>query len=270
MIYLKAPPGWDETQPNPFTPDGSYGPEWSCFRIVDEPGERSCNYRKSGPYCWLPNRDVPGLETRLADFLRYETSHGRKVIVSCLPGTDEDTFVARALQNTPDESAVRSTDPRWLVHSTPRTSFDQINACGELRSCARLRKEGINIPWIGLFEIGEPEDYGEYVMFGDIQRIGSEWVVASQNKGTMICEEDVPYEPGVRLYFDAHSIIRDGLAVRDGLHLIKVHDHLPLSPYLLAAIGVSDVDPSGKVPVWTPRTFLDRTNECFASRFAVE
>jgi hypothetical protein len=325
--YFRAPEGWDENQPNPFTPDGSYGPEWSVFRLRDEDDDRIANGRPGGafcdkvpesgdeshleqrrgqgPYCFVMGRGIldiearyadllrgelfhghkifmapppgadPGtfvgrcftsMETRLADFLKYETDHGRRVIVSFPPDMDADALVRRALEDTPDRSAVRPDDPRWWVHSTSVENWEKIRTCGELRSHERLRREGLSRAAVGLFVFGEPADYAEYVMLGLTTGIGPEHVVSSQQKGYLITEEDTLYTPGVRLYFDGHRIIRDSLAVSDGLHVLKVHDHLPLEPYLVAAIGVSDVDPAGEVNVWTPRTFLNRANECFASR----
>lgn len=254
-----------------------------------------------GPYCFLPGRGVldaearyrevfraelfqghrimmpvpPGVSTddfigscgtsigtRLADFLRYETYYGRKVILS-LPDFDADALVTSALETTIPRSVIRPDDPRWWVHSTPLPNWAKIQACGELRSHASLRREGLTQPGVGLFAFGEPADYAEYVMLAWSLAIASEHVVSSQQKGRVITEEDTPYEPGVRLYLDGHRIIRDGLAVSDGLHLLKVHDHLPFEPYLVAAISVHDVDPTG---AWTPWTFLNAANQCFIER----
>jgi len=219
----------------------------------------------NGLYCFLAGRKVQNLETKLADFLKYENAHGRKVILSFPPDLAADEFVGRALQQVPDATRIRPDDPRWLVHSTSVQAWERIKACGELRSLARLRGEGIDARGVGPSEFREPDDYAEYVMFSRHDHIAAEHVVASQAAGRVITEEDTPYQPGVRLYFDAHRIILDGLAVRDGLHVLKVHDHLPLDPYLVMAIGMQDVDPGGEIPVWTPKTFLDRANEWFAS-----
>lgn len=331
QLFFKAPTGWNENEPNPFTPDGSYGPDWSVFRLRDEddyniingrPGGAFCEKvtesgdvsaleerRRTGPYCFLAGRGVldtearyaeivraeplrgrrimmpvprgvdpegfiggcyTSIETRLADFLEYETSHGRKVIVSFPADFDTDVIVDRALANTPDRSAIRPDDPRWWVHSTPLSNWEKIRACGELRSHDRLRREGLSHAGIGLFAFGEPADYSEYVMLGWALAIGPEHVVSSQQKGYLITEEDTPYEPGVRLYFDGHRIIHDGLAVSDGLHLMKVHDHLPLDPYLVATISAPDVDPNGEVETWTPWTFLQAANQHFISVFVLE
>ena len=82
----------------------------------------------------------------------------------------------------------------------------------------------------------------------------------------MLPDPDTEYEPGVRLYFDVHRIIRDGFAVRDGLHTLKVQYRLPLEPYLIASIGVDDVAPLAVGERWTTTLFLDRANEVFARR----
>ncbi|MDO8585809.1 MAG: hypothetical protein Q7T82_02105 [Armatimonadota bacterium] len=325
--YLIAPPGWTPESPNPFTTDGSYGSEWSCFHLRDEddsniingrPGGEFCapvpenadesvleKRRGTGPYCFLPGRGVlasearyaellaaelvrghrvymplplgadrdafigrrfTSIETRLADFLRYESSHGRKVIVSFPPDMDSDAIARNALASTPENRTVRPDDPRWWVHSTPLESWEKIKDCGELRSFARMRREKGSPMGIGLFVFGEPADYAEYVMLAWTLAIGPEHVVSSQQKGHLITEEDTPYTPGVRMYFDGHRIIRNGLAVSDGLHLLKVRDRLPLDPYLVMAVSVKDVDPRGDVEVWTPWTFLNRANEYFAAR----
>lgn len=206
------------------------------------------------------------IETRLADFLRYETSHGRDVIVSFPPDIDAAEIINRALKTTPGRETVRPNDPRWWVHSTTRENWVKIRECGELRSFSRMRREKGSPGGIGLFSFGEPADYADYVMLGSALGIGPEHVVSSQQKGFLITEEDTPYTPGVRLYFDGHRIIRDGLAVSDGLHLVKVRDHLPLEPYLTAAVIVSDVDLAGDVQTWTPWTFLNASNVWFMEK----
>ena len=106
------------------------------------------------------------------------------------------------------------------------------------------------------------------VMFGAVDAIGPELVVASFQAGRFVMDEDAPYTPGVRLYLNNHQIIRDRRGVRDGLHLIKVHHRLPLAPYLLAAIGAAGLDPGGEVGIWTPRAFVERANAALAQRMS--
>ena len=139
---------------------------------------------------------------------------------------------------------------------------------GEFRSVARLRREGVDIPAIGFEELGEPDEYAEHIMFSRLDGIGAEHVVASHARGRVFTQDDTPYTPGVRLYVDCHAIVRRGLAVRDGVHAMKVRGRLPLEPFLVAAIGVAEVDPERSVPMWPPRSFLDAANACFGDLVA--
>ena len=94
-------------------------------------------------------------------------------------------------------------------------------------------------------------------MFGALDDTGPERVLASQAAGRFVTDDDAVYEPGVRLYFDNYRIITDGLAIRDGLHITKVRNLLPLAPYLIDAVGVDDVDPVAGVRAWSLRAFVE-------------
>lgn len=71
------------------------------------------------------------------------------------------------------------------------------------------------------------------------------------------------FVPGVRLYFDRHRIIRDGLGTRDGSHTLKAHHRLPLQPYLIAAVCSSDLEPHVSKRRWTIKSFVEQANETF-------
>lgn len=206
----------------------------------------------------------------MIDFLRYENAHGRTVILSFPKDIDVDGFVARALSCTPEANIVRPGDPKVVVHSTTLPAWESILADGELKAASLLGiEEGASAR--GFSEIeryyqDEPPEYTDYIMFGGMDSAETEMVLASHNAGRFVCDDNAVYEPGVRLYFDNHRIIADGLGTRDGLHLIKVLRRLPLAPYLLAAVSVQDLDPEGKIEVWTIRSFVERANEAFRSR----
>lgn len=264
--YFNAPRGWGRTQPNPFAADGAYGTAWACFEIRDVADDRHYIGREgSGLFCFRAGRNVCHLEARLADFLRYETQHGRHVIVAAPPDIDVDAMATRALRDTPPGSVLRPEDTRWLVHSTPLDRWPAIQASGRLKSTARLRQEGTDTHGIGRRELGEPVDYGDYVALGHTDGVGPEVVVASIERGCLATDEHAPYLPGVRLYFDAHRIIEAGLAVRDGVHTIKVRDELPLHPFVVAAIDAEQADPQGEMLTWTPAKFLTMANARFLS-----
>lgn len=267
--YFKAPVEWNIDQPNPFTTDGAYGIQWSVFEICDRDDDRHVYRRASnGLFCFLAGRKTDKLESRLADFLYYERTHGRKVILSCPADITIEDVVKRAIKAAPAGASVRQSDPQWVVHSTPLDSWQSIRESGALKSFARLQAEGVTVNGVGFHELGEPNDFAEHVMLGGFNAIGPENVVASQTKGYIFTEQNTPYTPGVRLYFDAHRIIRAGLVVRDGLHTLKVRNELPLCPYFVTAVTVAKIDPSGKVKNWTPKSFLERANAWFTANNA--
>jgi len=262
--YVVAPSGWDWQQVNPFANDGRYGPDWSFFQILDRGGTNYYNGSNDrGMYALRAERDVAHLNERLADWIRYETRHGRTVIVQMPLDVDAHQHVTQCLHETPAEHVVRAYDPRWVVHSTSLASWERIRACGELCSYARLQRAGYKTPGVGFWELGEPDDYAEHIMVGTVESLSSEHVVSSQQKGVICTKEHTPYTPGARLYFDLQAILRDRLGVRDGAHVIKVHERLPLMPYLVAAIDVAQVDPLHQVGTWTPNSFLGAANARF-------
>ena len=122
----------------------------------------------------------------------------------------------------------------------------------------------------------ERPEYKEYVMFGGIEGGFTEIVVASYQKRKMICDENVEYSPGARLYIKNHEIINDKIDVRDGLHLMKVYKRLPLKKYLAAVVTKEDVCLEKEENFWTPKRFaakanieferLLRTRQCLTSR----
>ncbi len=262
--YFKAPNGWSHDDKNPFTKDGSYGQKWTSFCIIDKSGDRVFVGRgTNGLYSYRLSRDVKDIKYKLADFLRYENVHGRNVILSFPSDIDMKAFINKSISKTPETAVIRKNDPKWVVHSTSLETWKQIQKNGELRSLSRLIKEGKNVKTVGFRFLGEPSEYADYVMLGSIYNMGTEMVTSSNMKGYICLDENMPYEPGVRLYFDNHAIIRSNLGVRDGEHILKVHDHLPLKPFLLTAVGINDVDSERKVKEWTPKKFLEASNKIF-------
>jgi hypothetical protein len=255
--HFIAPPGWEPDQPNPFSADGSYE-GWSCFRLTEAHDDWIRNgCEPSGLYLISLGRRCVHVERRLGDFLRYETAQGRKAIVAGL----SEQQVQQALTTTVEPTTVRCGDPRWMVHATSLEAWAAIRACGELRPFALLPEAGKRA--IGELLLNDPPDYAQHVALGEIDKIGPEFVVACRQAGKMLPNPDVAYEPGARLYFDAHAIIHDGLAVRDGLHPLKVRDRLPLNPYLIAAITVADLPPLPEGQRWKTTLFLQQANVHF-------
>lgn len=107
-----------------------------------------------------------------------------------------------------------------MVHSTTQKNWQSINQSGYLKSIRLLKSAGYNEIGIGLVPFGEPDDYRDYIMFDSLDGC-SELVVNSRNLGKVCTNPEIRYEPGVRMYFDAHKMILNGIAIRDGAHILK-------------------------------------------------
>lgn len=257
-IY-EAPVKWNPTKPNPFSLEGKYGKEWSAFIYDEEVGNYSNVYNGTLVYVFRvnPERDIKYM--RLFDYLNYETKHKRKVILSIPKYMDFNEMIKmykQFLEN--NQSGFRDEDEKYLVHSTTKESWKSIKKMGAILSPNELKKQEINILEIGLKPMMEPEDYSNYIMLDVLDGCG-ELVVSSRHLGYVCTNSDVNYTPGVRLYFDAEAIINDGLGIRDGLHILKVKDKLPLEKYLLACVEAELFQKKD----WTPSTFTEAANKYF-------
>jgi hypothetical protein len=275
LWFHRAPSGWEPSDPNPFTPDGTYDRGWSCFRLLDREGETLFTGRApNGLFVAAAERRVPDLAWRVCDFIRYERGQGRQVILDGPKEADCVEMIRRAWESTVDERAIRANDPPVVVHSTPREAWPAIERDSMLKSTARLRAEGcVSTPLpaetseVAQYQDGEPAEYADHIMFGQPGNPVVECIIVSKQRGSFCLDADARYTPGVRLYFDLHAIIRDGLGVRDGLHLVKVRDHLPLARYLLGVVGVEDIHSDRPGEEWTPRLFTEEADRTFQQRW---
>ena len=263
LNYVLAPPEWRYDMPNPFS-GAAFDRDWSGLFFLDRDDAQFINGTgPNGLYCVRLGRRTPHLEYRVADFLRYESAQGRQTVVGSEYAFDIPGFIQQCLLHTPTPSTIRDTDPRYIVHSTSLQAWQSIRTDLTLRSPHNLRKNGIAYTSIGFRELREPPEYEYYIHFGSVRAWHSEAIVLSQQRGKICTEEDAIYTPGVRIYLDNHRLIRDDIGIRDGLHTIKAKSRLHLSPYMVAAISVADLDSGGAVKQWTPRRFFEAANEHF-------
>lgn len=274
-LFHTAPASWTFEDPNPFTSDGSYGAAWSAFCILD-PLDDQCVTGQSGqgPFSARFGRNTPHLAQHLADFLRYEQKKGRRVILQSPPDIDTEAYAAQALSITPAPDIIRPEDPPILVHSTRAAAWQRIQADGTLKAASLLIDTGSpNAQEPGPLDDylqHDPPEYRDHIMFSEMDACGPEMVAASYQAGRFAMDDQAVYTPGVRLYFDGHHILRDGLGVRDGLHILKVHQSLPLQPYLIAAICAQDIHPADKIYSWTPRLFTEQANAVLLQKIRQE
>ncbi|MFL0198861.1 hypothetical protein ACJDU8_25415 [Clostridium sp. WILCCON 0269] len=97
----------------------------------------------------------------------------------------------------------------------------------------------------------------------DILNGCGEIVVNSRQLGYVCVDPNMLYNPGIRLYFDVHKIIKDGLGTRDGVHILKVKKKLPLNKYLVQVVSKKCLDYKD---TWTPTTYTKYSNRFFSEK----
>lgn len=258
MIYY-VNSEWSPLQANPFSIDGQYGESWSAC-IYDEQIEHYSNTIKNAKvYCIKISAELDKDFQRIMDFIQYETYYERNVIIRVNEKIGHEVQSVLSNNIIKNSSIIRDTDSRWLVHSTTKESWKEIQRLGCLYAPSELKRRNIIVNEIGIKVFMEPKDYSDYIMLDILNGCG-EIVVNSRQLGYVCTDPNVPYNPGVRLYFDGHKIIKDGLAVRDGLHILKVKNELRLSKYLSMAITEEMILPK---EIWTPTTYTEWANEYF-------
>lgn len=177
---------------------------------------------------------------RIFDFIEYELSHDKQIIISINNKDYEDAKKAYKGHSFTD-NFLRKHEKRILVHSTTLSGFNSILHDEMLKSWHILKSEGkIKETYpIGKF-LGDPIEYSDYIMFTN-GGVTGEIIINSKMKSEIAMNIDEEYHPGARLYFDAELIANDGLLVRDGAHL-KVKDILPLDKYLLWYATIDNIN----------------------------
>jgi hypothetical protein len=261
MIYI-ADSTWYPTDTNPFTYDGTYGSDWSAFIYDLEIGYFTNVYPNAKLHVLRFSPDIDKEHFRLFDFLTYELSYKRNVILKVCGGISAENLL-KQYNTTSHEIIYRSTDEEYMVHSTTLMTWESIKKDNSLLSPNMLKTAGREVMEIGLKPMLEPVDYSDYIMLDVLNGCG-EIVVNSRQLGYVCTDPDAVYTPGVRLYFDVRKMIRDKTVVRDGLHLLKVRDRLPLAGYLIAVISAEDFPEKIK---WTPTLFTEKANQLFYDRY---
>ena len=168
----------------------------------------------------------------LCDFIDYEESLGNHVILEV---TAENFEYAKKIysERSYKDKILRDDEPTVLIHSTSWESWENIQASGYLKSWNEVKREFADFEDepIGS-QLGDLEDYRDYIMFSD-GHVMAEVVVSSRQKGYIEMDIHQEYETGARLYLDGEAMARDGLLIRDGAHLPKVKDSLRLADYLI-------------------------------------
>ena len=252
---------------NPFDNYNLYNSNWVILRLVDDPNINIIvGSGKSNTYEVTISKYCRGWEYRILDFIHYNLKNKHNII--CVMDNEDIAEIKQKYSDYSNDILIhklRYYEPNVLIHSTLPEYTGLIKKSGSLKSWNKLKWEGViqDKKPIGDF-LGDPEEFRDYVMLGE--GVSCEIVVLSKQLNRIEMNEDLPYKPGGRFYFDVKKIADDGLLVRDGIHY-KVKDELPLDKYLLCLITPDDIEFNGSEI--TPRNFTCLADRYFERKFGI-
>lgn len=261
MVYL-----WETCLPenrNPVTLM-PFDDSWRVLYLTDERTYFSfCGKAELGIFTVKISRSCPDWKRMVCDFVGYHQALLKNVLL-CMRQEEYETAKKSYAGHRYNDPYLREGEKPVLIHSTTAENWSCIRADGCLKSWNALKKE--KSAWerepIGTI-LGDPADFRDYIMFAE-EGGSNEIVVLSKQRGSLLMDETMPYEPGARLYFDAKKMAADGLLVRDGIH-IKVRDTLPLAPYLIWCATKENTAMAGQ-PI-TPKLFTEKADAIFRNNF---
>lgn len=249
---------------NPYNNNLEYDNTWSLLQLIDSADFTSYTGNNgNGIFRLILTKKLMQWKYSIMDFIDYEKSHYKNIIVAVNP---EDLDAAKRAYNGHCymDKFIRNYEGNILVHTTTPIAFREIIKSGYLKSWSALKTHNKNIKPIGT-QLGDPIDYSDYIMFNHGGYF-SELVVASKEKGYIDMDIHAKYTAGGRFYFDARKIAKDGLLVRDGVHL-KVRDSLEIKKYLLWIATPKIV---GLTNETTPFEFGTKSDEMFEQEFGIK
>ena len=257
---------FDNLKSNPFNNNLPYNNKWIMLKLIESAEYASfTGGGKDGLFHMVITKENPDWHYRIYDFIQYEESHGNNIIIAV---NQDDLDCAKLIYNRHsfNDNFLRPYEPNILLHCTSKECYQSIMSDSCLKSWNTLKLENKLLYENPIGELlGDPIDYRDYIMFTHSGK-SAERVVSSRQKGYIDMDFDSPYVAGARFYFDADLIAKDGLLIRDGVHL-KVKDALPIEKYLLwiatpEALRISENT--------TPRIFAEKADEMFSKKFNIE
>jgi len=246
MKYIIASSDFNPNSINTYEKNGLYT-SYSCFSTNGNT-KYDLITKRTNSGCWLVKYNKNNYQNHIYDFIKYENTNGRIVIIQT-EFIDEVTTIL--------DNRNISIIPRVLVHSTSLETSIKITNEAKIRALKYLTiNTKIDSTEISKYQKNEPEEFSEYVMLGEVEG-NTELVIAMYQKDTFNISENEIYKPGARIYLDTEKMDRDGLIVRDGIHIGKVHKEIELNKYLIKTITVNDFP---FVEEWTPKKFKDACN----------
>jgi hypothetical protein len=194
-----------------------------------------------------PDGVTPLDHQAVADFLTYETGHGRRVDVVAdpeLPGWG--TWPTPEIRPDPGGFPVQCCTHVYrggcaaglVCHGAPASAAARILADGALRPATAVTGRSAS-DLAAASTWGEPADYFEHVMLANGRCTAPEAVAYSRVLGRDLTPADLGpgYPPAVRFYFGWQSLAVHPGARFDGVHPVKILGGLRLDDALVAVVA---------------------------------
>ena len=193
---------WAETAINPIT-NQEYDPSWVILKLTDDNSyKKMCGCNGGCAYVIKVSRcQCDHWQMEVGDLIGYSKATGKNAILvmpeACFEAAKDDYQ-----GHSYNECFLRQYEPPVLIHSTPMDSWKQIQRDGMLKSWNKLKADRAITEEqpIGK-QLGDPEDFSDYIMFGG--GVTGEIVLNSKQQGKIVMDPNAKYLTGARLYFDA-------------------------------------------------------------------
>lgn len=213
-----------------------------------------------------PEGPSPSDHQAVADFLTYETAHGRSVTVVADDAlSDWETWRPPVDRPSPGAFASQCCSHAYaagcgselVCHGASAAVASQVLKKGVLLAATAVTgREGVDLAAVSTW--GEPPDYFDYVMLANGKCTAPEAVAVSRSRGRDLVPSDLRpgYPPAVRFYFRWNTLTARQDAEFDGVHPVKMKRRLPLDEILVAV--VVHASHRDVVERSSPARFLDR------------
>lgn len=182
---------------------------------------------------------------KIYDFINYESIHNRKVAIYIktedknpidllLPQIED---IDEKVRPYPEDSQCcfgKGCKGDIVCHGTTLNNFKNIITDMELKSKNILNKR-IDTTYSIKENVGDPEDFSNYIMFANGNCVAPEFVIESRRQHRFLLPDEVfkVFHPGVRLFYEFKKIYKVKNKAFDGIHPIKIEEKHELTLGLL-------------------------------------
>ena len=244
-----------------------------CSKIKDNGiGSLLVIQKEDGPFpslqvkgLWSYKRPVNNIKKlsifekyRISDFINYERNYKRPVgIYIKSKHTNTIELLLSQIQDInnnerpfPDDEQCcqpfqMGCNGKIVCHGTTLENFKKILIDMKLKSKRTLDKD-INQEYSMKENVGEPEDFLDYVMFANGNCVAPEFVIESRRQNRFLFPDEVVniFYPGVRLFYNFKELCNLENKAFDGIHPIKLKYNHELT-YGLVLITIPAYDING-------------------------